>query len=206
MTAIVGPSGSGKRYESDRIDCFIFALFECSFYLWKNVSYCTTVDRRLCCFSFVSTIAKLLCRYYDISKGEILIDGQNIKDVTLGIGIGLFFASFFWSVDSLRRAIGVVPQDTILFNESMKYNITYGAPDLDKLTDEGNKLLIDLTKKFNSWVSLLWFTIRALLCPWEGTTAAIHWEICHWLRHNRRRTRVFNDWSELLISLLVAYL
>lgn len=68
-----------------------------------------------------STIAKLLCRYYDITKGEILIDGQNIKDVTL---------------DSLRRAIGVVPQDTILFNESMKYNITYGAPDLDKLTDE----------------------------------------------------------------------
>ena len=54
---------------------------------------------------------KLLFRFYDIQSGSILIDGQNIKDITQ---------------ESLRRAIGVVPQDTVLFNTSIYENIRYG--------------------------------------------------------------------------------
>jgi ATP-binding cassette, subfamily B, heavy metal transporter len=60
-----------------------------------------------------STIARLLFRFYDVSGGAITIDGQDLRDVTQL---------------SLRRAIGVVPQDTVLFNESIQYNIAYGMP------------------------------------------------------------------------------
>jgi ATP-binding cassette subfamily B protein len=60
-----------------------------------------------------STIARLLFRFYDVSGGAIEIDGQDIRDVTQ---------------DSLRRAIGVVPQDTVLFNDTIYYNIAYGRP------------------------------------------------------------------------------
>jgi ATP-binding cassette subfamily B protein len=60
-----------------------------------------------------STIARLLFRFYDVDKGAIRIDGQDIRDVTQ---------------TSLRRAIGVVPQDTVLFNDSVYYNIAYGKP------------------------------------------------------------------------------
>ena len=60
-----------------------------------------------------STIARLLFRFYDIDAGSIEIDGQDIRDVTQ---------------DSLRRAIGVVPQDTVLFNDTILYNIAYGRP------------------------------------------------------------------------------
>lgn len=60
-----------------------------------------------------STLARLLFRFYDVSAGAIRIDGQDIRDVTQ---------------DSLRRAIGVVPQDTVLFNDSIGYNIAYGKP------------------------------------------------------------------------------
>ncbi len=58
-----------------------------------------------------STLVRLLFRFYDVLKGQILIDGQNIKNVTQ---------------DSLRKAIGIVPQDTVLFNETILYNIQYG--------------------------------------------------------------------------------
>lgn len=58
-----------------------------------------------------STILRLLFRFYEPQSGNIYVDGQNIKDVTM---------------DSLRRAIGVVPQDTTLFNNSVYYNINYG--------------------------------------------------------------------------------
>ncbi|MBR0827670.1 ABC transporter ATP-binding protein/permease [Bradyrhizobium manausense] len=58
-----------------------------------------------------STISRLLFRLYDISGGKILIDGQDIRDVTQG---------------SLRAAIGMVPQDTVLFNDTIRYNIRYG--------------------------------------------------------------------------------
>jgi ABC-type transport system involved in Fe-S cluster assembly fused permease/ATPase subunit len=60
-----------------------------------------------------STIARLLFRFYDVDVGAIEIDGQDIRDVTQ---------------DSLRRAIGVVPQDTVLFNDTVLYNIAYGHP------------------------------------------------------------------------------
>jgi ATP-binding cassette subfamily B protein len=58
-----------------------------------------------------STIARLLYRFYDIQGGRILIDGQDIASVTQG---------------SLRGSIGIVPQDTVLFNETIGYNIGYG--------------------------------------------------------------------------------
>jgi ABC-type transport system involved in Fe-S cluster assembly fused permease/ATPase subunit len=60
-----------------------------------------------------STIARLLFRFYDVDGGAIEIDGQDLRDVTQ---------------DSLRRAIGVVPQDTVLFNDTVYYNIAYGRP------------------------------------------------------------------------------
>jgi len=65
-----------------------------------------------------STISRLLFRFYDATGGRILIDGQDIRDVTQ---------------DSVRHAIGIVPQDTVLFNDSIRYNIRYGRPDA---TDE----------------------------------------------------------------------
>ncbi|WP_419808935.1 ABCB family ABC transporter ATP-binding protein/permease [Sphingomonas sp.] len=58
-----------------------------------------------------STIARLLFRFYDLTGGRITIDGQDIAAVTQ---------------DSLRRAIGIVPQDTVLFNDTIGYNIAYG--------------------------------------------------------------------------------
>ena len=58
-----------------------------------------------------STLARLLYRFYDVSGGRISIDGQDIRSVTQ---------------DSLRRSIGIVPQDTVLFNDSVAYNIGYG--------------------------------------------------------------------------------
>jgi len=60
-----------------------------------------------------STISRLLFRFYDITGGRILIDGQDIRDVTQ---------------KSVRAAIGMVPQDTVLFNDTIYYNIAYGAP------------------------------------------------------------------------------
>ncbi len=61
-----------------------------------------------------STISRILYRFYDISGGAVTIDGQDIRAVTQ---------------DSLRRAIGIVPQDTVLFNDTIGYNIAYGRPD-----------------------------------------------------------------------------
>jgi len=61
-----------------------------------------------------STISRLLFRFYDVTDGRILIDGQDIRDVTQ---------------ESLRAVIGIVPQDTVLFNETIEYNIRYGRPE-----------------------------------------------------------------------------
>lgn len=61
-----------------------------------------------------STLSRLLFRFYDTQAGEILIDGQAVKSVTQA---------------SVRRAIGIVPQDTVLFNDTLGYNIRYGRPD-----------------------------------------------------------------------------
>jgi len=61
-----------------------------------------------------STLSRLLYRFYDISAGRILIDGQDIRAVTQ---------------DSLRASVGIVPQDTVLFNDTIYYNIAYGKPE-----------------------------------------------------------------------------
>ena len=61
-----------------------------------------------------STIGRLLFRFYDVTGGGIEIDGQDLRDVTQ---------------ESLRAQIGVVPQDTVLFNDTIGYNIAYGRPD-----------------------------------------------------------------------------
>ncbi|MDO8991045.1 MAG: ABC transporter ATP-binding protein/permease [Sideroxyarcus sp.] len=61
-----------------------------------------------------STLSRLLFRFYDVDAGVISIDGQDIRDVTQ---------------TSLRAAIGIVPQDTVLFNDTIYYNIAYGRPD-----------------------------------------------------------------------------
>jgi ABC-type transport system involved in Fe-S cluster assembly fused permease/ATPase subunit len=61
-----------------------------------------------------STIGRLLYRFFDVDSGAIRIDGQDIRAVTQ---------------ESLRRAIGIVPQDTVLFNQSIGFNIAYGQPD-----------------------------------------------------------------------------
>ena len=60
-----------------------------------------------------STLARLLFRFYDVQGGRILFDGQDIKQVTQA---------------SVRQAIGIVPQDTVLFNDTVEYNIAYGRP------------------------------------------------------------------------------
>jgi len=60
-----------------------------------------------------STISRLLFRFYDVTAGAVRIDGQDIREVTQ---------------ESLRAAIGVVPQDTVLFNDTIGYNIAYGRP------------------------------------------------------------------------------
>ena len=60
-----------------------------------------------------STLARLLYRFYDVQQGRITIGGQDIREV---------------QQSSVRRAIGIVPQDTVLFNDTVEYNIAYGRP------------------------------------------------------------------------------
>ncbi|MFD2649083.1 ABCB family ABC transporter ATP-binding protein/permease [Devosia albogilva] len=69
-----------------------------------------------------STISRLLYRFYDVTGGRITIDGQDLRDVTQ---------------ESLRATIGMVPQDTVLFNDTIGYNIQYGRPDasMDEVRD-----------------------------------------------------------------------
>jgi ATP-binding cassette, subfamily B, heavy metal transporter len=64
-----------------------------------------------------STLSRLLFRFYDINKGSITIDGQDLRAVTQV---------------SLRKSIGIVPQDTVLFNDTIEYNIAYGKPDASR--------------------------------------------------------------------------
>lgn len=83
-----------------------------------------------------STLGKLLFRFYDVSAGKILIDGQDIQTV---------------SQHSLRQAIGVVPQDTVLFNSTLLENVRYGRPDA---SDDEVKQAIKLAH-LNEFVSRL---------------------------------------------------
>lgn len=73
-----------------------------------------------------STLLKLLFRFYDVLGGRVLIDGKDVRDVTQ---------------ESLRRSLGLVPQDVVLFNETIKSNISYAKPDasLDDLRDAARR-------------------------------------------------------------------
>ncbi len=91
-----------------------------------------------------STISRLLFRFYDITGGSISIDGQNIEDVRQ---------------KTLRQAIGMVPQDTVLFNDTVRYNIRYGRPDAtDAEVEEAARMaqihdfVVSLPKGYNSLV------------------------------------------------------
>jgi ABC-type transport system involved in Fe-S cluster assembly fused permease/ATPase subunit len=64
-----------------------------------------------------STLSRLLFRFYDVNSGAITIDGQDLRNITQ---------------ESLRSAIGIVPQDTVLFNDTIEYNIAYGKPGATK--------------------------------------------------------------------------
>lgn len=77
-----------------------------------------------------STLVRLIFRFYDVSDGEIKIDGQPVAGCTQ---------------ESLRRAIGIVPQDTVLFNDTIRYNIAYARPDAsdDAVLDAANKADLD---------------------------------------------------------------
>lgn len=95
-------------------------------FVLKNVSFTVPAGKTIALVgpsgAGKSTIIRLLFRFYDVDSGAIMIDSQNIKTV---------------SQQSLRKAIGVVPQDTVLFNNTIKYNIQYGrvdAPEADVLT------------------------------------------------------------------------
>ena len=68
-----------------------------------------------------STLSRLLFRFYDVQQGAILFDGQNIQDVQQA---------------SLRQVVGIVPQDTVLFNDTIGYNIAYGKPGTTQLEIE----------------------------------------------------------------------
>jgi len=69
-----------------------------------------------------STLSRILFRFYDVTGGRVLVDGQDIREVTQ---------------DSLRAAIGIVPQDTVLFNDTIFYNLAYGDPGASRDQVEG---------------------------------------------------------------------
>jgi ATP-binding cassette subfamily B protein len=84
----------------------------------KDVSFTVPAGKRVAIVGASgagkSTISRLLFRFYDATSGAVRIDGQDLRDVTQ---------------TSVRAAIGIVPQDTVLFNDSIYYNIAYGRPD-----------------------------------------------------------------------------
>jgi ABC-type transport system involved in Fe-S cluster assembly fused permease/ATPase subunit len=86
----------------------------------KDVSFCVAPGQKIAIVgpsgAGKSTISRLLFRFYEVDAGCITIDGQDLRDVTQA---------------SLRAAIGIVPQDTVLFNDSVLYNIAYGMPGSD---------------------------------------------------------------------------
>jgi ATP-binding cassette subfamily B protein len=91
-----------------------------------------------------STISRLLYRFYEVTSGRILVDGQDISEVTQA---------------SLRAAIGMVPQDTVLFNDTIRYNIRYGRPEAsDEEVEEAARMsqihdfVMSLPKGYDSLV------------------------------------------------------
>ncbi|MEO9875808.1 MAG: ABC transporter ATP-binding protein/permease [Anderseniella sp.] len=91
-----------------------------------------------------STISRLIYRFYDVTGGSISIDGQDVREVTQ---------------KSLRAAVGMVPQDTVLFNDTIRYNIRYGRPDAtDKEVEDAARLaqihdfILDLPDGYDAMV------------------------------------------------------
>jgi ATP-binding cassette, subfamily B, heavy metal transporter len=97
-----------------RFDDVVFA-YDPDRIVLKGISFCVPPGKTVAVVGPTgagkSTISRILYRFYDIQSGSVTIDGQDIRDVTQA---------------SLRRAIGIVPQDTVLFNDTIAYNIAYG--------------------------------------------------------------------------------
>jgi ATP-binding cassette, subfamily B, heavy metal transporter len=112
---VTSPTGGEVRFENVQFG------YRPNREILHGVSFTIPAGRRLAIVgptgSGKSTISRLLFRFYDVTGGRVLIDGQDIRDVTQ---------------DSVRAEIGVVPQDTVLFNDTIEYNIGYGKPSASK--------------------------------------------------------------------------
>jgi len=104
-------SGGAVRFEAVRFG------YESNREILKGIGFAVPAGRTVAIVgpsgAGKSTLSRLLFRFYDVTGGAVTIDGQDIRDVTQA---------------SLRAAIGIVPQDTVLFNDTIRYNIAYGRP------------------------------------------------------------------------------
>jgi ATP-binding cassette subfamily B protein len=105
-------NGGEVRFEN------VFFAYDPARPILKDVSFTVPAGRMVAIVgpsgAGKSTISRLLYRFYDVTDGRVLIDGQDVRDVEQA---------------SVRQAIGIVPQDTVLFNDTIRYNIRYGRPD-----------------------------------------------------------------------------
>lgn len=105
-------NGGEVRFEN------VFFAYDPARPILKDVSFTVPAGRMVAIVgpsgAGKSTISRLLYRFYDVTDGRVLIDGQDVRDVVQS---------------SVRQAIGIVPQDTVLFNDTIRYNIRYGRPD-----------------------------------------------------------------------------
>ena len=112
--------GAAVRFEN------VSFAYEAARPILKNLSFEIPAGKKVAVVgpsgSGKSTLARLLYRFYDLNAGRILIDDQDVRGVSQG---------------SLRRAIGIVPQDTVLFNDTVAYNIAYGRPGASREEVEG---------------------------------------------------------------------
>lgn len=104
----------GAKVEFDHV----FFHYETARPILKDVSFTVPAGKMVAVVgpsgAGKSTLSRILYRFYDIADGTVTIDGQDVRSVTQ---------------ESLRNAIGIVPQDTVLFNDTIRYNIRYGRPD-----------------------------------------------------------------------------
>ncbi len=115
-----GSNGQARRQSAeshgrrDRFDNVVFS-YDPERIVLKGVSFVVPAGKTIAVVgpsgAGKSTISRILYRFYDIRSGSVTIDGQDIRDVTQ---------------ESLRAVIGIVPQDTVLFNDTVRYNIAYG--------------------------------------------------------------------------------